>query len=125
VRRRSNVSFVGEVVEERLDLERAHLSRMAPAVEADVSTNPPHVSLLGPVAEMAVADALANDFEQAWRSGAGRAVRVAGRRGACQRASADDAVVARCVHIRPPRAARREFRRFVRDLPLTRPDYAA
>jgi len=38
---------------------------MAAAVEADVSTNPAHVSLLGPVTEMAIADALANDFERA------------------------------------------------------------
>jgi hypothetical protein len=36
----------------------------------------------------------------AWRSGSGHAIRVAGRRGAYQRASANDAVVARCVHIR-------------------------
>jgi hypothetical protein len=73
---------------------------MAPTMESDVSPNPAHVSLLGPVAEMAIADALANDFEQAWRSSSGRAVRIHGGRGACQRAFADDAVVARCVHIR-------------------------
>ena len=49
---------------------------------------------------MATTDALANDFEQAWRSDAGRAVRVRGWRGACQRVSADDDAVARRAHIR-------------------------
>jgi hypothetical protein len=73
---------------------------MAPAVEANVSPNPAHLSLLGPVAEMAIADALTNDFEQAWRSGTARAIRVPCWRGACQRSSADDAVVACRVHIR-------------------------
>jgi hypothetical protein len=73
---------------------------MAPAVEADVSPNPARVSLLSSVAEMTIADALANNFEQAWRSGSGCAEHVAGRREDWCRALSDGAVVARCVHIR-------------------------
>jgi hypothetical protein len=51
---------------------------------------------------MAITDALANDFEQAWRSRTGHAVGIRGGGSAYQHSPAYDAVVARCVHIRTP-----------------------
>jgi hypothetical protein len=51
---------------------------------------------------MAITDALANDFEQAWRSRTGHAVGIRGGGSAYQHSPAYDAVVARCVHIHTP-----------------------
>ena len=69
VQRATHADAAAVVTEERFNLGCAHFAGVSEVVEANESTNPHHMRLLGTHAAVLVADAVADLVEQSRRSG--------------------------------------------------------